>query len=94
VTFHWYEPVYLKHYKSPSANPSFPSETQEQLGRIVGVAEHKGDSLTFLVLDSDTTQVVAMSELRSGLDSNTPNLRTILAHTSFQENHSVSHGLN
>jgi hypothetical protein len=31
------------------------------------------------VLDSVTTQVVARSELRSGLDSNTPNLSTILA---------------
>jgi hypothetical protein len=31
------------------------------------------------VLYSVTTQVVARSELRSGLDSNTPNLRTILA---------------
>jgi hypothetical protein len=71
--------VYFKHYKSTSANPSFPSESQERLGRIVGIAEHKGDSLTFLVLDSVTTQVVARSELRSGLDSNRPSLRTILA---------------
>jgi hypothetical protein len=62
-----------------SANPSFPSESQERLGRIVGIAEHKGDILTFLVLDSVTTQVVAGSELRSGLDSNTPKLRTIHA---------------
>jgi hypothetical protein len=38
-----------------------------RLGRIVGVDEHKGDALTFLVLESTTSQVVASSELRSGL---------------------------
>jgi hypothetical protein len=79
MAFHWYQPVYFKHYKSTSANPSFPSESQERLGRIVGVAEHKGDSLTFLVLDSITSQVVARSELRSGLDSTTPNIRSLQA---------------
>jgi hypothetical protein len=77
--FHWYEPVYFKHYKSTSANPSFPSESQERLGRIVGIAEHKGDSLTFLVLDSVRTQDIARSELCSGLDSTTHNLQTLLA---------------
>jgi hypothetical protein len=46
---------------------SFPSVAQERLGRIAGVAEHKGDALTFLVLDSTTSQVAARSELRSGL---------------------------
>jgi hypothetical protein len=79
MTFHWYQPVYFKQYKSTSANSSFPAKSQERLGRIVGIAEHKGDSLTFLVLDLVTTQVVARSELRSGLDSTTPNLRTIMA---------------
>jgi hypothetical protein len=62
---------------STSANPSSPSESQERLGRIVGIAEHKGENLIFLVLDLVTTHVVERSELRSGLDSNTPNLRTI-----------------
>jgi hypothetical protein len=32
LAFHWYKPVYFKHYKSTSANPSFPSESQERLG--------------------------------------------------------------
>jgi hypothetical protein len=49
---------------------SLPSNSQESLGRIVGIAEHKGDALTFLVLDSTTSQVVARSELCSGLTSN------------------------
>jgi hypothetical protein len=66
-------------YKSTSANTSFPSESQEQLGRIVCIAEHKGDILSFLVLKLVTTQVVTTTELRSDLDYTTPNLRTIIA---------------
>jgi hypothetical protein len=79
MAFHWYEPVYFKHFIYTSANPSFPSESQECYGRIVGIAKHKGDSITFLVLDLVTTQVVARSELRSGLDYTTPKFRTLLA---------------
>jgi hypothetical protein len=45
----------------------------------VCIAEHKGDSFTFLGLDLVTTQVVARSDLRSGLDVTSPNLRTIMA---------------
>jgi hypothetical protein len=45
----------------------------------VGIANQKRDSLTFLVLDLVTTQVVARSELSSGHDSTPPNLRTIMA---------------
>jgi hypothetical protein len=40
----------------------FPSESQERLGRIVGVTEQKGDCLTFLVIDSVTSEVVAHSK--------------------------------
>jgi hypothetical protein len=51
MAFHWYHPMYFKHYKATSANPYFPSKCQEHLGRYVGVAENKGDSVTLLVLD-------------------------------------------
>ena len=61
-----------------SSTPSYPSESQERLGRIVGIAKHKGDCLTFLVLDSVTSQVVARSELHSGLTSTSPNFRSLL----------------
>jgi hypothetical protein len=44
---------------------------------MVGIAEHKGDSLTFLVLDSVTSQVVA--ELRSDINDTAPNLSTLMA---------------
>ena len=78
LAFHWYEPVYFKHYKSTSSTPSYPSKSQECLGRIVSIAEHKGDCLTFLVLDSVTSQVIARSELRSGITSTSPNFRSLL----------------
>jgi hypothetical protein len=78
LAFHWYEPVYFKHYTSTSATPSYPSKSQERLGLIVSIAEHKGDCLTFLVLDSVTSQVAARSELRSGLTSTSPNFRSVV----------------
>jgi hypothetical protein len=46
--------------------------------RIVGISEHKGDCITFLVLDSVTSHVVAHSDLRSGLTSTSPNFRSLL----------------
>ena len=73
LTFRWYEQVYFKSYASAK---QFPSKSSERLGYVVGVAEHQGDSLTFLVLDSITFQVVARSELRSAASSRLPNLRS------------------
>jgi hypothetical protein len=77
--FHWYQPVYFLHYKSTSDNLSFLSESQERLGRIVGIAEHMGDSPTLLVFDYITFPVVARSEHCSGLDSTTPNISSVQA---------------
>jgi hypothetical protein len=70
IAFRWYEPVYYKNY-----SPAFPSNSNECLGNIVGFAEQKGDSLTFLILDSLTSKVIARSELRSALTKSGPNLR-------------------
>ena len=70
ISFRWYEPVYYKSHSS-----SYPSSSNEKLGRIVGVAEHKGDALTFLVLDTLNNQVLARSELRSAVTVDTPNIR-------------------
>jgi hypothetical protein len=67
LQFRWFEPVL---YHNPSA--SFPTESTEKLGRWVGVAEHIGDALTYLVLDDVSEQVI----LRSALDPQHPNLRT------------------
>jgi hypothetical protein len=70
ISFRWYEPVYYKSHSS-----SYPSSSNEKLGRIVGVAEHKGDALTFLVLDTLNNQVLARSELRSAVTVTAPNIR-------------------
>jgi hypothetical protein len=75
LAFHWFQPVYFHNPRTP-----FPSNTQERSGRIVGFAEHQGDALTFLVLDDETLQVLARSELRpvedTSLNLRTPNIRT------------------
>ena len=51
--FTWYKPVYYKVDDS-----AFPSESREELGRFVGIAEHVGHAMTFKILmeDSDTPQ--------------------------------------
>jgi hypothetical protein len=71
VSFCWYEAVLFKSYSSQKA---YPLRSSQRLGHIVGVAERQGDSLTFLVLDSITIQVVARSEICSALNIKTPNL--------------------
>ena len=69
MMFRWWEPVYY------SAPKTFPSESRERLGRWVGVAEHQGDALTYLVLDDKTHMVVTRSQVRSALNPDHPNLR-------------------
>ena len=70
LAFHWFQPVYFHNPNTP-----FPSTTHERSGRIVGFAEHQGDALTFLILDDETLQVIARSELRPVTDTSV-NLRT------------------
>jgi hypothetical protein len=69
LAFHWYQPVYFC-----STKPTYPSQTQERSGRIVGIATHQGDALTFLIMDKITHRVVPRSELRP-YDPLLPNLR-------------------
>ena len=45
--------------------PTFPMQSKQKLGRFVGIAEDCGDALTFLVLDSETLQVVPWSEVHA-----------------------------
>jgi hypothetical protein len=45
------------------------------LGRFVGIAEHQGDVLTYLILTDDTLQVIARSSVRSALTTEDQNLR-------------------
>jgi hypothetical protein len=69
LQFHWCEPVFYQ------ADAVYPSESCEQRGTWVGVAETQGDILTHLVLADDTQQVIARSNVRSARDPNHPNLR-------------------
>jgi hypothetical protein len=43
---------------------SFPSESKEGLGNIVGISEHCGNALTYKILTADTSQVINRSLLR------------------------------
>ena len=69
LTYRWWEPVYYL----DKDNSSFPTKSKEKLGRWVGVAENKGDALTYWVLTSETEQVIARSVLC--LATKHPNLK-------------------
>ena len=56
LNFHWWQRVLYK-----NNTKSFPSHTYEGIGRFVGIADHCGDVLTFLILTNDTQQVIPQS---------------------------------
>jgi hypothetical protein len=68
LAFRWWEPVYY------SEADTYP-HTKERLARMVGIAEHQGDAMTWLVLDDITQQVICRSAIRSAVDIMNPNLR-------------------
>jgi hypothetical protein len=55
-----WEPIY--YFKSET---SFPYESKEGLGNIVGISEHCGNALTYKVITADTGHVIYRSLLRS-----------------------------
>ncbi len=71
LQFRSWEPVY---YEAP-ATSGFPSESVEKTGRWVGIAEHQGDVLTYLVLTDNTLQVITRSNVRSALSPTHSNCR-------------------
>jgi len=72
LNFHWWEPVY---FAIPAASRHYPSKTPEQTGRWVGVAQHQGDALTYLVLADDSSKVVVRSAVRSAVNASFRNIR-------------------
>ena len=68
LAFRWWEPIYY------STSNSFPN-SKELTGKIVGIAEHQGDTMTWLVLDDISQKVIARSAVRTALNPNSPNLR-------------------
>jgi hypothetical protein len=57
-----------------NASASYPN-TKECLARIVGIAEHQGDAMKWLLLEDAIKKVVCRSGVRTALDPSTPNLR-------------------
>jgi hypothetical protein len=53
----------------------FLSESVKKTGCWVGIAEHQGDVLTYLVLTNNTLQVIARSHVRTALSPTHPNYR-------------------
>ena len=62
LQFHWWQEVF---FEQP--------DKSECLGRWVGVAQDKGDALTYFVLTHDTQQVVVRSNVRPAKDPLFPN---------------------
>jgi transposase InsO family protein len=70
LRFSFYEKVYFK-----TEEPSFPSDSPESIGYMVGIAEHVGHAMTYKVLDPKTNTVLFRSELRSAQSPTDPNKR-------------------
>src|SRR5688572_20353556 len=70
LQFDWYEPVYYKTEES-----HFPSMSNEKSGQFVGVSEHVGHALTFMILTDETEKIIHRSVIRTATDPNSENLR-------------------
>ena len=71
LCFEWWEPVYYKAY-----DEGFPSDSREERGRFVGVAENVGNVMTFKILTDDTKRgVVYHSNVRSARKEGSSNIR-------------------
>ena len=69
LRFYFWQSVYYKH---PAA--SFPSDSKEGHGNIVGISENCGHALTYKILTSDTQQIIYRSLVRPATPSD-PNFR-------------------
>ncbi len=71
--YDWYEPVYYK----ITQKASFPSESNEKSGRIVGISESVGHSLTYKVLTDDTNKIVHRSIIHFANDQQNVNCQAL-----------------
>jgi hypothetical protein len=60
LRFSWYQPVYYKVDDS-----DFLSETREERGHFVGIAENVGHAMTFKILTDNTNKFINRSNVRS-----------------------------
>ena len=72
LRFHFWQKVYYKKEEN-----TFPSESKEGVGHIVGISEHVGPMMTWKVLTVDTHKVLYRSQLRP-YDPDDANLRADL----------------
>jgi hypothetical protein len=71
LAFYFYQPVY---FHLDSADETHPHST-ERRGRWLGISEHIGHAMTFLILTDDTQEIISRSILRPADDPSMPNLR-------------------
>ena len=86
LQFDFYEPVYYKTEES-----HFPSMSNEKSGRFVGISEHVGHALTFMILTDDTQKIIHRSIVRTATDPTTKNLRAERPLDHEPEKHIQSH---
>ena len=70
LRFEWWEPVY---YKLDDAG--FPSDSRERRGHFVGISEHVGHAMTYMILTDDTNKILHRSNVRTATDVLTMNKR-------------------
>src|SRR5687768_11416230 len=70
LQFEWYEPIYYR-----EEEVEFPSKSRESLGWFVGISEHVGHALTYLILTEDTYKILHRSVVRTATDIKSQNLR-------------------
>ncbi|CAJ1940700.1 unnamed protein product, partial [Cylindrotheca closterium] len=70
LRFAFFEKVYYK-----TEEPSFPSDSPESIGYMVGIAEHVGHAMTYKILNLETNKILFRSEIRSAASPNDPNKR-------------------
>ena len=70
LRFAWWDPVYYMMDDS-----SFPSDSRERRGRFVGISEHVGHAMTYMILTDDINKIIHRSNVRTALDSTTQNKR-------------------
>ena len=86
LQFDWYEPVYYKTEES-----HFPSMSNEKSGCFVGMSEHVGHALTFMILTDDTQKILYHSVIRTATDPASENLRTTTTLEQEPHQHIQSH---
>jgi hypothetical protein len=74
LKFFFWQKVFYKRVDS-----SFPSESSEATGHIVGISEHCGHALTWIILTVDTQRLIYRSLVRPCTEED-PNLRAVTNH--------------